>query len=45
MKVLVLNAGSSSLKFRLTEIEASRAPARELTRGIVERTRVWSRRS
>jgi acetate kinase len=35
--VLVLNAGSSSLKFRLSEVEGGSAPVRELARGIVER--------
>jgi acetate kinase len=43
MNVLVLNAGSSSLKFRLSEVEAGGAPARELTRGIIERIGVEAR--
>jgi acetate kinase len=43
MNVLVLNAGSSSLKFRLSEVDAGGAVARELTRGIVERIGVEAR--
>src|SRR5262245_16197551 len=43
MKVLVLNAGSSSLKFRLSEVDTGPASARELTRGIVERIGVEAR--
>lgn len=43
MNVLVLNAGSSSLKFRVSEIESVRVPARELARGIVERIGVEAR--
>jgi acetate kinase len=43
MNVLVLNAGSSSLKFRLSAVEAGRGPARELTRGLVERIGVEAR--
>jgi acetate kinase len=37
MNVLVLNAGSSSLKFCLSEVGAGGGPVWELTRGIVER--------
>jgi acetate kinase len=37
MNVLVLNAGSSSLKFRLSRIEHPDAMTQELVRGLVER--------
>lgn len=37
MTVLVFNAGSSSLKFRLSQVGAGSGAARELARGTVER--------
>jgi acetate kinase len=35
--VLVLNAGSSSLKFRLSRFESSRAAGHEILRGVIDR--------
>jgi acetate kinase len=37
MRVLVLNAGSSSLKFRLSRFESPHAVGREILRGVIER--------
>ena len=37
MKILVLNCGSSTLKFQLIEVEKSERPQRKLARGIIDR--------
>ena len=37
MKVLVLNCGSSTLKFQLIEVDESNRSQRKLARGIVDR--------
>src|SRR4026209_2449663 len=37
MKILVLNCGSSTLKFQLIEVEKSEHPQRKLARGIIDR--------
>src|SRR5688572_17221869 len=37
MKVLVLNAGSSSLKLRLFDLTGAASPVRALARGAIER--------
>ena len=37
MKILVLNCGSSTLKFQLIEIAQGERPERKLARGLVDR--------
>ena len=39
MKILVLNCGSSTLKFQLIEVDESNRSQRKLARGIVDRIR------